>query len=338
MVILRESYGLQTKASNRTSQLLLEGVSNKGFTNEQLEAQEMKTMGILCNHAVFMARAKRNNVCFDKILTIGHQTLYISQKQIKRLAKCYRVNIDKSSFLHKQYADKFFEMFLDAKSVMSLDCSDHEDCDIIHDMNQPIDPSYHEKFDVVIDGGSLEHIFNFPVAVANCMKMLKKGGSIFMFSGANNHMGHGFYQFSPELFFRIFRPENGFVIRDVILGEHPFPGAELSPKIKHYSVVDPAVVKSRVGLVSKTPVLIMVHAIRTEIKAVFAHYPIQSGYSAECDGNVRNVSARRTNAYASIKRLVRSFCPLKCRYYIRGKRQLWNCSFSNRRVYKRYSV
>ena len=131
-------------------------------------------MGIIYSNAALMAKAKQNNVCFDKILTIGHLTLYLSQKQIKQLAKCYGLKIDPSVFSHKQYADKFFELFFDAKSVMSLDYSDYQHCDIMHDMNHPIDPSYHEKFDVVIDGGSLEHIFHFPVAVANCMKMLKR--------------------------------------------------------------------------------------------------------------------------------------------------------------------
>jgi len=42
---------------------------------------------------------------------------------------------------------------------------------------------------VVIDSGSLEHIYNFPVAIANCMKMVKVGGSFFIFNMANNHMG-----------------------------------------------------------------------------------------------------------------------------------------------------
>jgi hypothetical protein len=30
---------------------------------------------------------------------------------------------------------------------------------------------------------------------------------------ANNQMGHGFYQFSPELFFRVFSQENGYLLR-----------------------------------------------------------------------------------------------------------------------------
>ncbi len=299
-------------------------------------------MGITYGSAALMAKAKyNNNVCFDKILTIGHQKLYLSQKQIKQLAKRYGLKIDTSVFLYKQYADNFFEIFFDAKSVMSLDYSDYEDCDIIHDMNYPIDPSYHERFDVVIDGGSLEHIFYFPVAVANCMKMVKKGGSLFIFTTANNHIGHGFYQFSPELFFRIFQLENGFEIRDVILEKHPFPGVELSPRTKFYSVVDPAFVKRRVGLVSKSPIIIMVHAIRTETKSVFADYPIQFDYAAIYGGNLNNASDRRINTslYDFLGKLAIKFCnhlPLQCKNYIIGRYQLLSYSLLNRRFYKKW--
>jgi hypothetical protein len=111
------------------------------------------------------------------------------------------------------------------------------------------------------------------------MKLVKVNGSIFIFTTCNNHTGHGFYQFSPETFFRIFSEENGFEIQDVILETHPFPGAELSTGKRLYSVRDPAVVKKRIGLVSKSPVIIMVHAKKISEKRVFENYPIQSDYS-----------------------------------------------------------
>ena len=35
----------------------------------------------------------------------------------------------------------------------------------------------------------------------------------------NNFAGHGFYQFSPELFFSVFSPSNGFLMREAVLYE-----------------------------------------------------------------------------------------------------------------------
>ena len=207
-------------------------------------------MGIIFNNAALLCKAKKNNVSFDRIVTIGHQQQYLSQQQIEKLARYIGFKEDVSNLSHEQYVDNLFELFLGARNVSSVDCSDYEDCSIVHDMNHPLAPQYYEKFDAVIDGGSLEHVFNFPVAIANCMNMVKQGGSIFIFTMCNNHAGHGFYQFSPELFFRIFQPENGFEIRDVILEKHPYPSPELSPTTKCYAVTDPVVMRGHVNLIS----------------------------------------------------------------------------------------
>jgi len=298
-------------------------------------------MGITYSNAALLAEARNNNVCFDTILTIGHLTLYLSRRQISKLARRYGVKVDSSVFSHREYADRWFEIFLGAKSVTSLDYSQYEQCDIVHDMNYPVDPSCHEKFDVVIDGGTLEHIFNFPVAVENCMRMVKKGGSLFLFTIADNHTGHGFYQFSPELFFRIFQPANGYEIRDVILERHPYPGAELSPRTRCFSVVDPARVKKRVGLVCGSPVTMMVHAVRTESKALFAEYPIQSDYASRGDGGATETGGRADGRpfLASLKKVARKCfdrLPLRWRQFITGRYQLSCYSFSNRDFYERW--
>ena len=39
-------------------------------------------------------------------------------------------------------------------------------------------PELHEQFDAVIEAGSLEQIFNFPILVGNLMRMLKTGGCL----------------------------------------------------------------------------------------------------------------------------------------------------------------
>ena len=96
------------------------------------------------------------------------------------------------------------------KDTISIDASAYENATMVHDMNLPVGDELKQKFSVVIDGGTLEHVFNFPTAIRNCMEMLKVGGHFFAHTMANNFMGHGFYQFSPELFYRVFSPENGF--------------------------------------------------------------------------------------------------------------------------------
>ena len=168
--------------------------------------------------------------------------------------------------------------------------------------------------------------------------MVKKGGSLFIFTMANNHPGHGFYQFSPELFFRIFQPENGFTIRDVILEKHPFPGSELSGHNKCYKVVDPVTVRTRVGLVSDSPVMIMVHAVRTDIKPIFSRFPIQSDY--EFLYETKTKSGTSSSSLKSLTKLIRKsaygYLPAGIKNSMTGWLQLRRYSFSNKRFYTRW--
>jgi SAM-dependent methyltransferase len=272
------------------------------------------------------------------VLTIGRLNLYLSPAQIKRLCDRYGPNLDPAAFAKDAYADAFLKSFLNASKVASLDYSSYEGCDIVHDLNRPIDESHHQAFDAVIDGGTLEHVFQFPTAIASCMNMVKPGGSLFLFTMANNHLGHGFYQFSPELFFRIFQPENGFEVRDVILELHRYPGAELSRSTQCYSVVDPAAIRSRVGLVSRMPAMMMVHAVRTAVKPIFATCPIQSDYSAIYQGQppASPADGGIVQKLKSIARACLKVLPPHVKQSIDGQRQLWHYSIKNRQFYKRW--
>jgi len=177
------------------------------------------------------------------------------------------------------------------------------------------------------------------VAISNCMQMVRKGGSLFLFTMADNHVGHGFYQFSPELFFRIFRKENGFQIQDVILAEHPYPGPELSACATCYSVVDPEKVGRRVGLVSPSPVMMMVHAVRTDIRPLFETFPIQSDYSAKYLGRPKVKSKKTTRIGSILNKLDLKFInsiPFSLKKHILGRRQLSRYSFRNSQFYTRW--
>ena len=65
-------------------------------------------------------------------------------------------------------------------------------------MNTPIYGSLKNRFSALLDAGTIEHVFNFPQAIRNCMEMVKVGGHFIQVTVANNFIGHGFYQFSPE--------------------------------------------------------------------------------------------------------------------------------------------
>ena len=98
-----------------------------------------------------------------------------------------------------------------SSNVDSIDVSSYEGATIVHDLNMPIESEkLLSSYDTVYDGGALEHIFDINVALTNIHNLLKPGGRVIHVVPSNNQCGHGFYQFSPELFFSIYSPVNGF--------------------------------------------------------------------------------------------------------------------------------
>jgi hypothetical protein len=114
------------------------------------------------------------------------------------------------------YSETFLR-YLGAQSVTSLDFSAFEGAQLVYDLNKRIPSDLERRFDFIFDGGTLEHVFNFPMAIANVKSMLRVGGLFVSVNGANNQLGHGLYQFSPELFWRIFSQETGFVVENMVL-------------------------------------------------------------------------------------------------------------------------
>jgi hypothetical protein len=171
----------------------------------------------------------------------------------------------------------FFTLF-GARQVSSVDYSDYEGATHIHDFNKPLPTALKERFSVVFDGGTIEHVFNIPEAFKNCMEMVRIGGHFIQVSPANNFMGHGFWQISPELIYRIFSQENGFELKAVLMHESSVTIPKWSEFGTWYKVDDPSTCHSRVELVNSRPTYICTIAQRVEERRIFEYSPQQSDY------------------------------------------------------------
>lgn len=172
-------------------------------------------MAIDANGARFLLWAKRRGVTFRRTATLGRLAMLLSDREIGGLLRQFGVRLTNPEALVGT-AEPFLK-FLGASAVDSLDIDPLDEPTYVQDLNVSIPDSLREKYDLVIDGGTLEHVFNLPVALRNCMEMVRVGGHALIITGANNCCGHGFYQFSPGLFFRAFSEENGFALEAVIL-------------------------------------------------------------------------------------------------------------------------
>ncbi len=106
------------------------------------------------------------------------------------------------------HQDCFFRM-LGFSKVDSLDYFPNENPTIIADLNKPLSSDLYNQYDLVYDGGTLEHCFNTKEVLANVIKLLKVGGRVVHTVPMTGWINHGFYQFSPGLFFD-FYGANGF--------------------------------------------------------------------------------------------------------------------------------
>jgi hypothetical protein len=109
--------------------------------------------------------------------------------------------------------DEMLFKLIGFESVRSLDVSDYENSDYVFDLNSPPEQlSITERFEMVYDGGTLEHVFNVPNALATIAQLTKIGGYIVHETPCNNYLDHGFYQICPTLFLDFYEANEWEVI------------------------------------------------------------------------------------------------------------------------------
>ncbi|WP_291325421.1 hypothetical protein [Desulfovibrio sp. UCD-KL4C] len=160
-------------------------------------------MGINISFLPLIAKAL-SHANSGEMLMYGVQDIEFTIKEAMNYFDLENTTCNSSSY----DAHGFFKE-LGFSKVSALDISNFEGAEYIFDLNETVPDYMHDKFDFIYDGGTLEHIFNIPAALSNGVAMLKKGGIIFHHSPMNNWVNHGFYQFSPTLFFDYYMA-NGF--------------------------------------------------------------------------------------------------------------------------------
>ena len=228
-------------------------------------------MGFDLQTTRFLLEAKRSAADFSDTITLGRQNLHINRDTYRAEAARFGVSPVGDAFSDFPFVEGLLRG-LGAKSPRSLDASGYEGADHVVDLNEPLPAELVGKFSMVIDGGTLEHVFDFRQAAINVAKLLRIGGHVISVTPCNNFMGHGFYQFSPELFYRVFSSENGFEVESMVLTEVNADG-------DWYEAMDPDVARARVTLVNGSRTYLMMRARKTGDVEMFAKTPQQSDYS-----------------------------------------------------------
>lgn len=168
-------------------------------------------MGLDTNSLNLLGFAENQGVDFRKTLSVGRAAISMRDEDVASfLMATGRQDLVASvpRLTQSKYYEDILAVVFGAQEQAAIDASHYEGASIIHDMNQRLESP--QRFSAILDFGCLEHVFNFPVAIHNLIRLCEADGHILHYLPANNCCGHGFYQFSPELFFSLYSADRGF--------------------------------------------------------------------------------------------------------------------------------
>jgi SAM-dependent methyltransferase len=142
-----------------------------------------------------LSRERRYRGLGDDVLLIGRQTVYCTPREA--LEKCAEFAIDvgdlhvddievdqtttnkKPGFESERLiSDVALLRLLGATNVRALDRSSYENAEIIHDLNLPLPDGLKGCADLVLDGSTLDNVFNPATAIKNFAELLRPGGRL----------------------------------------------------------------------------------------------------------------------------------------------------------------
>lgn len=168
-------------------------------------------MGIGLHSLDVLLQEAKSRPFSGSVLSIGVMDIHFGLDYLEREAERHGVALQspadvtpaaKPSLAERGcISDKTFFQAMGFSEIVRLDVSSYEDADEIFDLNSTSTPEgLRERFDVVYNGGTLEHVFNVPEALKNLHKMTACGGRIIHNCPVSNAIDHGFYCFSPSFF------------------------------------------------------------------------------------------------------------------------------------------
>jgi hypothetical protein len=153
-------------------------------------------------------------------LFIGRQATYLSPGALAEQLRAHGHSVDPSAIEIDQttvnripgygeiVTDRSIFRALGIDSVKALDTSPYEGAEIVHNLNEPIPDSLRENADFIVDGSTLDNVFDPAMALRNLTAMLKPGGRLLMINAWSPRDGS--YQLcSPAWYFDFF-VTNGF--------------------------------------------------------------------------------------------------------------------------------
>jgi SAM-dependent methyltransferase len=156
------------------------------------------------------------------VVFIGRQTTYFTADELAAMLRGYghrvdaaAMEIDRSTTNRQQghegkelVTDRSIFLALGIASIRALDVSDYEGAEIVHDLNEPLPPHLHGCADFVVDGSTLDNVFDPATCLRNMAALLRPGGRLLTINAYTTQQT-AYTLCSPPWYFDYF-VENGF--------------------------------------------------------------------------------------------------------------------------------
>ena len=178
---------------------------------------------------LLMTEASRRSF-HGSVVTLGRQHVYVTAQETISMAAEHGVRlVPIPAELHREptlakrgfVSDDWLFKSFGFDEIIRVDYSDYESSEVIFDLNSTETPyELQNRFDLVLDSGTLEHVFDFAAGLRHCVRMVGSGGRVIHLTPSSNCVEHGFYSVSPTLY-ADFYAASGFEINRVWLCEIP---------------------------------------------------------------------------------------------------------------------
>jgi hypothetical protein len=157
-------------------------------------------MGIAPYVAEAIIREHQFKPITGTVLLLGRQTMFFSPEDALKMMRVHRVDlptispdeieIDRQTLRSGEgpfILDEAFFRLLGVPKIRALDHSDYEGADIIHDLNHPLPDHLEGIADFILDGSTLDNLFNPAQGLMNIARMLKPGGRLIGVNMGSSH-------------------------------------------------------------------------------------------------------------------------------------------------------
>jgi SAM-dependent methyltransferase len=158
-------------------------------------------MGLAFSFLPFFDELHQRRALVSPLLALGSQEIHEPQERILHFA-------DKHGYTALAADGSARSLFLDRYQVEEyVDCDVNEKADLNLDLCQPLLRTLRGRFGTVMNGGTLEHVFDLAQAFANVHELVRSGGTIIHIAPLTWH-DHGLVNFTPRFFHLLAKANN----------------------------------------------------------------------------------------------------------------------------------